>query len=90
MSMSQALTQVTFPIALEGDVDKLEELQWLEYCCQLLETDITLLMHCMQQYVSQLSEVISLRLVSFDQKKAHVVSQLWTCSSNIDCSIAAS
>lgn len=81
MSMSQALTKVTFPIALEGDVDKLEEFQRLEYCCQLLETNITLLMHCMQQYVShsyccQLTETSCVGSMRCEQSKVNCVHKL--------------
>lgn len=52
MIMPQALAQVTFPAALEWAVDKLEEPQWLQYCCQLLEMNLTRLMRFEQSKAS--------------------------------------
>ena len=52
MIMPQALAQVTFPVALEWAADKLEEPLWLEYCCQLLEMNLTRLMRFEQSKAS--------------------------------------
>ena len=41
MIMPQAVAQVTFPVALDWALDHLEEPQWLQYVCQLLEMNLT-------------------------------------------------
>ena len=51
MIMPQALAQVTFPVALDWALDKLEEPQWLQYVCQLLEMNLTRLMRFEQSKV---------------------------------------
>ena len=39
--MPQAVAQVTFPVALDWALDHLEEPQWLQHVCQLLEMNLT-------------------------------------------------
>lgn len=53
MVMPQASAQVTFPVCLKWSLDNIEDINWLQYVCQLLEMCLIRLMRFEQSKVQQ-------------------------------------
>lgn len=49
--MPQASAQVTFPVCLKWSLDNIEDINWLQYVCQLLEMCLIRLMRFEQSKV---------------------------------------